>query len=55
MLNVHYCCFIVAEKVIAMRSLSLGGATLTVKKATGGGSGLQVSGYVNKNLGSKRK
>ena len=54
MLNVH-CCFIVAEKVIAMRSLSLGGATLTVKKVNGGGSGLQASGYVNENLGSKRK
>ena len=54
MLSVQ-CCFIVAEKVIAMRSLSLDGATLTVKKAIGGACGLQASGYVNGNLGIKRK
>ena len=30
-------CFIVAEKVISMRNLSLDGATLTVQKATNEG------------------
>ena len=50
-----HCCFIVAEKVIAMGSLSLDGATLTVKKATGGSCDLQTLGCVDKNLGGKRK
>ena len=49
------CCFIVAEKVIAMRSLCLDGATLTVKKTTGDGCDLQTSGFVDKNLGGKCK